>query len=325
MSAVERLSMWENRAMHPKSLAKLIGGALLLLAAVAIHLLEAFHGLDYIHHELPGFYLWLVSPTVKTGMVIVTLIFFVIGVMDLRKERLAKDPLKAAPIQPTARQTQETHGAQSPAIAVGSAGVINVLSPIREPLRPPRAEEKKKSPNIQYCGIEAYDVTTSDYWISRHPTRLSASTAFDMGAKAIVLCFKNQPLGTDLNDAEDVQAEIRWLMKNGETYLTVHHGTWLDENYNSTDIPVNSKRGLIILVVYENKTMYAVDDDRESTVRRPPLIYNEVIAENDEYVIEISLVIDNIKDDGIYKFLVKTKPELNLEPLGKIPPTQQRA
>src|SRR5260370_297824 len=86
------------------------------------------------------------------------------------------------------------------------------------------------------------------HW-SRQPQRRNFDTAFDLGAKAIVLCFKNQPLGSDLDDAEYVQAEINWLMRDGGHYLTVHHGPWLDENYNRTNIAVNSKRGLIILII----------------------------------------------------------------------------
>jgi len=78
---------WYAETVHPKPVAKFIGGAFLFIAFIGLHILDSLHGLEYIKTELPGFYAWIVSPTVTAGLIVVCVAFMILGVWEMRQQR----------------------------------------------------------------------------------------------------------------------------------------------------------------------------------------------------------------------------------------------
>ena len=100
----------------------------MFLSIAALHLLEAFHGLEYLRNELPGLYEWLVSPTVKVGALIVALYFIITGVVEIRRLRRGGNKATAVHRAHDDTSKQETHGPNSPVMNAHDSGQ-NVFAP----------------------------------------------------------------------------------------------------------------------------------------------------------------------------------------------------
>ncbi|MGD0050178.1 MAG: hypothetical protein ABSE42_24560 [Bryobacteraceae bacterium] len=97
---------------------KVVGAVVLIGIAVAIHLLEAFHDLEYLRVELPTVYTFMTSPTVEIGILVVGVIFAVLGFLEMRSQRRSGLKTEDRPA------SQSTSGPNSPAAAIGSIGQV---------------------------------------------------------------------------------------------------------------------------------------------------------------------------------------------------------
>jgi hypothetical protein len=175
------------------------------------------------------------------------------------------------------------------------------------PPTPTRVTASPPVPNIVYCGWNAHPVNARDHYISQEPNGKDHALTID---------FRNQPLDSGpVGDAEVVQAELIYYLSSGSVYLKIDHATWLGEDYNSVRMDGNSKRSVIFLVQKNGeRDLSAVEDERESLQRRPPLIYNSVIKANTAYTIELYLTVDGIRW-GPYKYAVTLQPEFDFKPI----------
>lgn len=82
-----------------------IGGGLLVAGSVGLHLLESFHGIDWLKDGFPPLYGLAINPTFKAGVVIVGAIFALLGFIELRRQRHDRQEPN-----PTGTQTIVTSG-----------------------------------------------------------------------------------------------------------------------------------------------------------------------------------------------------------------------
>ena len=87
----------------------------------------------------------------------------------------------------------------------------------------------------------------------------------------------------------------------------VNYGAWLDEDFNSTEMTLTDTKELILLVK-ENETCVAVQDNRHSVSKRDSPSFHQFVASLSEFYVDVMLVHDKYGVLISYTYLLETNP-----------------
>jgi hypothetical protein len=207
-----------------------IGGVFLFLLDISIQALDYFHRLAYLKEELPGFYVWLVGPTVMFGLILLGVVLMIAGLVEMRKGRLESPPRNApktaTPESLGGKSTsiqQQTHGLHSPAIGsirdigAGANVIIGGAPPSVPPIQP------RPAPRL----------------LARHPRHMTCQFPVPderfirMPMDCVVLGVRNSA-DSSTDEADNVIAHLKF---ESDTSPTVHiDEAWWCEDEEDTGV-----------------------------------------------------------------------------------------
>ncbi len=156
---------------------KVVGGGALLLAAITVDLLEAFHSLEYLKSELPLIYAWITGATVQTGMIVVGLSLLAIGISEIRRLRGQKQDDHPEGSQMCAEQRIGGDVHSSPIIAGTNYGPITT-NVIHQPAPSPQKLIDNSNP---HCEIDWLTLTLHDLFMRDFTYTLRFGATWQIG------------------------------------------------------------------------------------------------------------------------------------------------